>query len=117
MAPPNGRYRNFLVLRILRSLVDSWEVNSQSRAFLRLLLHATQAAALLNDAVNGGKPQSSSLALLLGGEERLENARFRFGIHAMTSVRNREQNILAGHNRMSSQGAFPSHCHVTRFDG
>src|SRR5260370_18830752 len=93
LAPPHRSGRNTLGRSSrLRSLVDEREVDLEPRAFPTLRLHPNAPAALLNDPINGSKPQSSSLALFLGGEERLENARLRFVRQSMTHVRNLHEN-------------------------
>jgi len=45
-----------------------------------------EAAALLDDAVDGGETETSALAGFLGGEERLEDAGLSGGVHAVASV-------------------------------
>ena len=53
------------------------------------------AAALGDDAVDGGEPESGALARRLGREERLEDPRRGFVIHAVAGVTNREHHIGA----------------------
>src|SRR5258708_31319708 len=49
LAPPNRSDRNFFTLGRLRSLVDSWELDFESRPFLRPRLHPNPPAPLLHD--------------------------------------------------------------------
>ncbi len=53
---------------------------------------------LFDDAVGGCQPHSRALPRLLGGEERLEDALARFGVHAPAGVGNRQNRIATGRN-------------------
>ena len=57
--------------------LDPRQVDLEGRALPRLAVHPRCAAALLDDAVDGRQAQPGALARLLGGEERLEDARLR----------------------------------------
>jgi len=57
------------------------------------------AAGLFHDPVHGGEAQAGSLTKLLGGEERLEDMRLRFGIHPATGIAHGQ------HHKTPRQGA------------
>ena len=51
---------------------------------------------LLDDPLNHRQPEAGSLADLLGGEERLEDARPHLIGHALAGVGDRQPHVLAG---------------------
>ena len=54
-----------------------------------------ESARLLDDAIDGGKPEPRSLADLLGGEERLKNLAQDTRRNAAASVGNRESAVVS----------------------
>src|SRR5579864_8274570 len=81
---------------LLRRSFHQWEVDLEGGATSQFALHHDISAALLHDSIYGGKAQSGSLALFLGGEERLEDPRLRLAIHAHAGVADHERHIAAG---------------------
>ena len=51
------------------------------------------AAALLDDPIDGGEAESCSLAYLLGGEKRLEDAGLSLRIHPASGITDRQHGI------------------------
>ena len=68
-------------------LVDARQVNLHRSAAAGLAVHVHAAAALLDDAEDGGQPQPGALARSLGGEERLEQAGLGGLVHAACRYR------------------------------
>src|SRR5271166_4800554 len=67
-------------------LIDAREINGEDGAAAGLALNEDVAAALLDDAVDGGKSEAGTFAFFLGGEERLEDASLGFTVHALAGV-------------------------------
>ncbi len=67
-------------------LIDAREINSEDGAAAELALNEDVAAALLDDAVDGGEPEAGTFAFFLGGEERLEDAGLGFAVHTLAGV-------------------------------
>ena len=83
-----------LVQALVDNLVDSRQVNLEDRPFAEFAVNPNVAATLFHDAVDSGQTQASAFANLLGGEERLEDMRFRFGVHAATGVGDRHNDVV-----------------------
>ncbi len=69
--------------------------NAEDRASSGDALGGDEAAALSDDAVDRRQAEPGSLALLLGGEEGLEDVRQGLLVHADAAVRNREHAVPA----------------------
>ena len=65
----------------------------------RLAVDPDVAAALLDDAVDGGEPEPGALALFLGREERLEQPLLRLVVHADPAVADRQHHVRTRLNR------------------
>lgn len=72
------------------------EVEAEEAPLPRLAFHADGAAALLDDAVDGGEAQAGAAPGALGGEEGLEDARLGFPIHAAAGIGDAELHVPAG---------------------
>ena len=88
--------------RILNRQKFTWgctlrQVDLEGRSLSWLTVHGNEAVILLNRAVHRGQPETGALALLLGGEERLEQMADGLPVHAAAVVTDRQQHILAGH--------------------
>ena len=62
------------------------------------------AAGLLDDAIDGGKPEARALADFLGGEERLENPVDDAGRDALAIVAHLDQHVLGGCQQLLAEG-------------
>jgi hypothetical protein len=62
------------VLRIFDHLFHSRKIDLESRALPYLAIDPDVSFALLDDAIDCRKSQARPFAVLLGGEERLEDA-------------------------------------------
>src|SRR5271169_4491200 len=71
----NGR-RLGLSFGLFGGLFCLRQVNLKRGAFSRSAVHIDEAAALLHDAIDRGKPKSGPLADFLGGEKRFEDVGF-----------------------------------------
>ena len=69
------------------------QVDLERGAVAELAVHPDRAAALRDDAVHGGQPQAGAAAGLLRGEERLEEALLRGGVHAGTGIGDRHHDV------------------------
>jgi len=58
--------------------VDAWKINRESGAAAEFTLNEDVAAALLDDAVNGGESKAGAFAFFFGGKKRLEDASLAF---------------------------------------
>ena len=76
-------------------LVDAGEINGEDGAAAELALHEDVAAALLDDAVDGGESEAGAFAFFLGGEERLEDAGLGFAVHALAGVADGDHDVGA----------------------
>ncbi len=75
-----------------------------------------EASVLFDDAVSGCQPHSRALPALLSGEERLEDALARFGVHARAGVGNRQDRIAARRNVRIEPAVRVVQLHHLRFD-
>ena len=71
------------------------KIQGKGRALARNAVAEDVAACLLDDAVGRGKPQAGPFALLLGGEERVEDLVQRLGRDAAALVRDRDAHVFA----------------------
>src|SRR5258708_23447489 len=69
--------------------LDAREIDLEGCAFAGLAVNPNVAAALLDDAVDGGEAQSGPAAASLGGVARLEDIRLGFRIPCAPDGRNR----------------------------
>ena len=74
---------------------DRRQVDAHPGAAIELAMHPHVAAALLHDAVDGRKPEARAFADRFRGEERLERARDRRGVHAGAGVDDFERDEAA----------------------
>ena len=65
------------------------QIDLNDGALARLALNQNLAPVLLDDAVDDGEPQACAFALILGGEERLEQPRLDCRVHADAGVADR----------------------------
>ena len=80
------------------------QVDVERRAAAHLALHFDGAAALLHDAVHRGQAEARALAVLLGREERFEDARRRLRVHAGAGIADRHLDVVA---RLSGRDGRP----------
>src|SRR5260370_761883 len=71
------------------------EMNSSFSPGAGLAVDGEIAAALLDDAVHRRETEPGAFAALLGGEERLEDARLDGLLHADTVVADRQHHVAA----------------------
>jgi len=76
-------------------LCRRWEIDLKGCAVSGFAVDEDVSGALLDDAVNGSQAQAGSLALFLGGEERLEDARHGGFVHAGAGIADGKQNIVS----------------------
>src|SRR5258708_24511762 len=76
-----------------------------------------EAAALLDDAVDGGETETSALAGFLGGEERLEDAGLSGGVHAVGSVGDGDDHEVSALNRRMEERVARINDEGLGFDG
>src|SRR5271170_290735 len=79
----------------LGRFVDAGEINGEDGAAAGLALDEDVTAALLDDAVDSGESEAGAFAILLGGEERLEDAGLSFAVHALAGVANGNHDVRA----------------------
>ena len=82
-------------LRLDGRRLDRRKQNSELGAAPEFARYRNRSAALLDDPVNGGKPESGAFPLLLGGEERVKDVSFHFGRNPSPGVTHRKGRILA----------------------
>src|ERR1035438_1289463 len=78
-----------------RWAIDAGKINGEDGAAAELALNEDVAAALLDDAVDGGKSEAGAFAFFFGGEEGLEDAGLGFAVHALASVADRDHDVGA----------------------
>ena len=78
-----------------RGHLDAREEDAERRALAPLAVDPDVPAALVHDAVHRGEPEPRALALLLGGEEGLEEVRLHVRVHADARVRHLEHHVRA----------------------
>src|SRR6185437_14566477 len=72
---------------------DPWKIDLERRTFVEFTGHLDVASALLDDAINRGQAESSSLRPFRS-EEWLENLRLGCCVHAHTGVAYGEHDIF-----------------------
>ena len=72
------------------------EIDAEEAALLRFTVDMNESAMLLDNAINGGKAHAAGLALLFGGEERLEDAIAGFRVHADAGIGDGKDGIGTG---------------------
>src|SRR5256714_2197223 len=82
-------------LRRLRQLGHSREIDLEGGAVAQLAVRPDVPAALLDDTVDRGEPESRTPPRLFGREKRLEQPRLGRAIHADTCVADGEQHVRA----------------------
>ena len=75
-------------------LVRTRQIDLKRRALAGRRFDADEAAALPDDAVDGGQTQPRALARFFGGEEGLEQARAHLVSHAAAGVGDREHHVV-----------------------
>src|SRR6266576_4099130 len=73
--------------------IDTGKISAESRAALGLTVHEDVTAALLHDAIHGGKTKARPLRAFRG-EKRLKDASLGFTIHADAGVADGEHDVL-----------------------
>src|ERR1700674_1744624 len=82
--------------------IDSRKIGTAGDIVLRLDVGQDKAAALFHDAIHHGKAEASALSTF-GGEERLEDARLGFVVHANAGVADGKHDVVArGERRVST---------------
>src|ERR1700730_659808 len=76
-----------------------------------------EAAALLDDAVDGGEAEAGSRAGLLGGEERFEDAGLGGGFHTVAGVGNGDDHVVSTLDRRMEMGVLAVDEKILRIDG
>ena len=71
------------------------QIDFEGGAPARLALDADMTAALFDDAVTGGQPQTCPLPHAPGRKKRLEEARFYIRAHAGAGVRDGQRHVVA----------------------
>ncbi len=77
-------------------LFDAREIDLKARAEAESAIDPDVAAALLDDSVDGGEAEASSLSDFLGGEEWLEDVRESLLGHAGAGVGHRKHDVATG---------------------
>jgi len=78
-----------------RRAIDTGEINGEDGTAAELALDEDVTAALLDDAVNGGKAEASAFAFFFRGEEGLEDAGLGFAVHALAVVADGDHDVGA----------------------
>lgn len=73
-----------------------WEINGEGSSLPGFTANLDVAAALLDDAVDGGETEAGTVAAFLGGEKRLENTGESGIVHAAAGVADGENDEGAG---------------------
>ena len=95
---------------------DPRQIDFENCSLARPAVNPDVAIILFDDAIYGGKPETGTFGSFRG-EERLEDLRLRFCIHAQTSVTNGQHHELTGfHGRMHA-GIAVVERDVAGFDG
>ena len=71
---------------------------------------------LFDDSENGGEAQAGTLALFLGGEERLKYFFYGTRVHAHAIVRYGKAHVMTGRDRSISAATFFIQIGILRFD-
>src|SRR5512141_2274057 len=93
------------------------KVDLEGGSVPRLAGDIDEAIVLLDDAIDGSKPQADALSDLLGREERLEDMRLRFLVHAAAVVADGEPHIVAGARAIANGATGTVQRRVSRLDG
>ena len=67
-------------------MIRTGKIEFEGGSLPGLAVNENLATALFDDAVDGGQSQARPLAQFLGGEKRLEDARYRGFVHAGAGV-------------------------------
>src|SRR5690348_3810300 len=81
---------------VFERLFGAWKVKLEASALAGRGVQRDEAAALLDDAVNGGETEAGAFAGLLGGEEGFENTGLCGVVHAAACVGDADKNVMAG---------------------
>src|SRR5256885_11112271 len=73
--------------------IDTWKISAESCAPLGLTVHEDVTAALLHDAIHGGKTKARPLCTFRS-EKRLKDAGLGFTIHADAGIADGEHDVL-----------------------
>src|ERR1700722_7283040 len=71
-------------------------MDDERGAAARFADHGDVPTALLDDAVDDGQPEPGALALLFGGEERLEQLRARLRVDTRAGVADAQPGVPSG---------------------
>src|SRR5260370_32468413 len=82
------------------------KIDLHGRAFSLLAFNAQMSAALMNNAVTSCEAESASLLIGFGGEQWVEEMRFRLLAHSNSGIRDVNQNILAGNKVATVERRF-----------
>ncbi len=82
-----SRILAWAVLDVTGLALDRGEVDLERRALAEFAVDRDTAAVLLHDAVDRRQAESGAAALVLGGEEGLEEVRLCLGVHAVHRCR------------------------------
>src|SRR5262252_1755544 len=73
------------------------QVDAEAAAFAYRAVHPDISAALFDDSVDHGQPQTGAFAEFFGGEEGFKNMGLCFFIHPQTVVGDGKHDVTAGH--------------------
>ena len=95
---------------------DRGEKHAEHATLSRGAVGPNGAATLLDDAVDGGKTESSALPFFLGGEKGFEDVRLRFRVHAGATIVDGKLDVSAGFHQRMAGGVGLIEVGVARFD-
>ena len=87
-----------------RLLGDARQVDREGGALAELAVHGNVAARGVQDARDDAQAQAGAVALVLGGEERLEKMGFGVFVHAAAGVGDLQEDVSAGEERRRGGG-------------
>jgi len=97
-------------------LIDAGDIDFEGSALTKFAVDPDEAATLLDDAVDGGKTESSALPFFLGGEKGFEDVRLRFRVHAGATIADGKLDVSAGFHQRMAGGVGLIEVGVARFD-
>ena len=101
----------------LEGLVGGREVHGEHRPLPGGAFHEDGSPALAHDPIGHREAQPRALALLLGGEEGIEDPALDGGVHAHPGVRDPQPRIAAGGQRVRPHGQGRLEGDVTGVEG
>src|SRR5215831_20177411 len=111
-APRHSRHSTIVHLGRRALSFDAGQINFESATESRLTVDPNVASALFHDAVDRREAQPSSLSLVLGSEEWLEDMRLYFIGHAAARIGNCKHDVFAWRDDCRRVGDVSAYVYV-----